>query len=794
MSYSEKDVSWFPSDLAKIRARPAMYIGPVDGDGVFTIAREPCDNGVDEARAGRNSLIHIWVDTAKADFWIADLGVGIPVKKHPKAKISTLTHIVTNLQSSAKMEGDAYTSAIGCFVGATKIKCLDGTSPTIETLFKRWSKNKQKFWVYAFKLDGDLPFEARECYGVHKTKMVSEIAVVTLDNGKKIRCTVDHPFLSFDGNWIEAQNLRPGQSLRSLHTTKDSDGYETHSGRHRFTTAESHKVESVRIQKLREPVQVYGMSVKSEHNYLLDAGVFVKNTHGVGIKATNALSSLFEIWTYRKDAGGWHYTKFASGVEVVKAKKSKAPKTPDGKAAKKGTVIHWIPDTKIFGKAKLSPKRLDTWAEITSYMNAGLTVKRTLDGKTKTFFSKRGVIEYLEKRVAELKAGQVSPKIVNYHSKHLEIALSFTNCEGCEMEFFTNTIRNVDEGFHAEAFRKAMHKSILPYAGRNRDKFTQNDLMDGLIGVVNLKIDAPQFSSQTKDKLVDVRIKKPCFDECLTVFSDFWNKHKALAKELCLRAATLREKTASFLEDKALAKGVKQAKNELSAKLSDVDGSRPASECELFLVEGDSAGGTAKKARERDFQAVFPLKGKPLNCLEASKDKISGNKEVHAILCALGIDPGSKEPIKKLKYGRIIFLADPDVDGSHINVLLIGMFWKFLPHFFKEGKIFLVKSPEYYAKLGEDKYVFGSSVEKVKEKLGERKAEIKHIKGWGEVNPSEIAAIAMTPGIRKLYRILPPADKKEALAFQALLGKDSSYRKKLLGITQLPLKRVKEAA
>lgn len=629
--YDESSISYFRTELEKVRAKPNMYIGPTDDDGVFTIGREVLDNAIDEARAGRNDLIRFF--HTPTGMWVQDNGIGIPVKLHPQAKISTLTHVLTALQSSGKMKGDAYTSSIG--------------------------------------------------------------------------------------------------------------------------------------------------------------------THGVGIKATNALSQSFEVWTFRKDAGGWWYTKFESGVEKVKPKKAKAPKLPDGSTPKRGTIVCWIHDPKIFGKSQFPMHRVGDWAELSAYMNPGLRIEyhqSVLKTKSKPliFYSKLGIKEYLQKRMDGMKANPFTKKIVDHHSKHLELTVAFSDAEGDNMEFFTNTVRNVDKGFHADSFYKALFDSLKPYQGRL--EYTPSDLREGLVGVLNLKIDAPKFSSQTKEKNVDERAQKPCYADCKAALDAYWKSNKSFAKEFVTRAAELRKKTADFLKDKKLSRNVKNAQAGLTTKLAGVQGNRPISEREIYLVEGDSAGGTAKRARFKDFQAVFSLKGKPLNVMDAPKDKINSNNETAGILAGIGIDPGAKNPLDKVQFGRIIFLADPDVDGRHINALLGGMFWKFLPTLYKEGRIFMLRSPEYMAEKG-DKFYFGDTKEEVWKKAGNSKIETRHIKGWGEIDDEPMRIIAFDPAERRLIRLLPPADKRGGRNIEELLGKDATYRKRMLGLLDTPsAKNKKEAA
>jgi DNA gyrase/topoisomerase IV subunit B len=180
---------------------------------------------------------------------------------------------------------------------------------------------------------------------------------------------------------------------------------------------------------------------------------------------------------------------------------------------------------------------------------------------------------------------------------------------------------------------------------------------------------------------------------------------------------------------------------------------------------------------------VFKLKGKPLNVMEATKDKIGSNVEVAGIMAGIGVNPGDKNPLAKIRFGRIIFLADPDVDGKHINTLLGGMFWKFFAPLYKEGRIYMIRSPEYMAKIG-DKIFLGHTKEEVYKKAGRKNIEIQHIKGYGEIEEEEMKLIAFDKEHRQMFRLMAP-DSKGAKNFEAMLGKDPTYRKKMLGLTEL---------
>lgn len=614
-TYDASNITYFESDLHKVRAKPQMYIGAVDNTGVFTILREAMDNAVDEYQAGNNKSVEIFLGAD--ELWVVDTGRGIPVEKHPVAKKSTLTVALTSLQSSGKMDatgGGAYATSIG--------------------------------------------------------------------------------------------------------------------------------------------------------------------THGVGLKATNALSRAFDVWTCRKNE--WWHTRFEAGNEKKPVTKAKAPKLPNGKTPKTGTIIRFIPDPTIFGKHKLVPKDVINWAEMTAYMNPGLTISATMNGKTKTWLSKRGITELIEKRVTESKANLVGKMFV-HSSKQMDLAIAFTDAEGVSMNAYTNTVFNLEGGTHLVAFYDALFRSLKDYKGPKCD-FTPTDLREGMIGVLNYKIASPRFDSQTKEKLVDERVAKPCLAECEDVLKKFWDKNKSMAKALTQRAAELRKATFDFQQNKKLMRELKpssKSKMLLPGKLTGCPKCKPEKR-ELFLVEGDSAGGTAKLARNKDYQEVFYLRGKILNSMRSKDSQVFASEEVIGILKAIGFDPSHKDPMSNLRVGRIIWLSDPDDDGYHINTLGLTLLYKYLPRLFDLGKVFIVAASEYTAKVG-GKRVYGNSLEAIAKLNGGKVPNTTlHIKGWGEVNPDTLRELAFDPNTRRMYRVMPPTDGGKVFRF--IMSDDPTYRKKMLGV------------
>jgi DNA gyrase subunit B len=272
-------------------------------------------------------------------------------------------------------------------------------------------------------------------------------------------------------------------------------------------------------------------------------------------------------------------------------------------------------------------------------------------------------------------------------------------------------------------------------------------------------------------------VKGACYEEAVGVFTGFWKENAKLAKDLIARATLLREKTSDFLKDKKLLKNVGAAKKAMSSKLAPVVGRCPPEDRELFIVEGDSAGGGCKRARDKSCQAVYPMKGKPLNVMEAKQDKINGNAEVTGLLAAIGADEKGKKGVPVILYGKIIIMADPDVDGKHITCLCFATLWKYRPDLFVNGHIYVVKSPLYIAKKG-GKVFFGDQKEEIYEKAGTKNIDCTYIKGWGEVNEEDLS-VALDKKVRTLYKVGAQEAKG---AFEALLGKKPDARKKLLGV------------
>lgn len=508
-------------------------------------------------------------------------------------------------------------------------------------------------------------------------------------------------------------------------------------------------------------------------------------THGVGLKATNALSKHFEVHTFRDKV--WWHTQYADGVEKKPVKKATAPKLPFGVKVKKGTAIHWIPDLKYFDKgSKIPIDYFEQWCELAAYLNAGLEVTLIVDGKKKQWKFKDGVKDFLGAQCKKLKATVTGkPFVLTEKGFPAEIALAFTDAEGDNIEAYTNSIHNKNGGLHVDILKQSLYNAIVKYAN-SKQSFRKDDVLEGAVGIINAKLDAPRFSSQDKAQLVDGRVNDMLPTPLQKKLDEFFAQNKTLAKTLCEKAAAVRGAKAEFTASKkaiaALNSGKKKGNN-MPAKF--VSANCAPHKRETFLVEGDSAGGTAKKARDKTHQEILPLRGKILNVMKQKDINAAFNSdEVLFILRALGFDPTKKNPLDHLRTGKMIMLTDADVDGRHIETLVIALLVKYVPGVFERGLIYTVDSPEYtYYDAKTKTYYMAKSRKELWAKMpkGADRNKVNHLKGWGEAAPEMLREAAFDATTRKLKRITLK-DAKSLSRFTLLMADDVTARKRLLGI------------
>lgn len=554
------------------------------------------------------------------------------------------------------------------------------------------------------------------------------------------------------------------------------------------------------INKIPTMQAIFG-ELHTSGKYRSDAYKNSIGTHGIGSKGTNATSEFFDVFTLFK--GSWYSVGFKKGKITSQVQKLKsAPQGPDGKPLKGGTCIHCKPDPTIYSVKAFPPSMASEWAEITAYLNPGLGIILSSAKGRKVYLSKKGPIEYVDARIKKLEAERVLKEVFEFKSDVGEIVLAFTNAENHDVRGFTNGLSNKEGGTHVSSAIDGLYDALcqsLVKAGKEKlvyakakkgDKgkktvFKVSDLKEGVVGLVNAKLHKAEFSSQDKSKLTDARMGKPFADLVVTAGIDFFKKNPKAAVALAERAGKLAALKTNFaMSKKTLGELNKLKKKGMSTSyLAPSKGTKPA-EREIFIVEGESAGTPAKDARYK-HQGVLPIRGKIKNVIAAKGDKGMDSEDILNILAAIGYDPKSADPYSKLATGKLIFLADPDPDGHHINCLLLGLTYKYLPEAFERGMVYVAKTPEYYA-IYKGKFYSGDGALALRKKLNADKVptsvETIHIKGWGEIDPPVMRILAMNAATRTLIQINPLTDADSE--FYNLMSESPESRRKLAGFTE----------
>ena len=373
-----------------------------------------------------------------------------------------------------------------------------------------------------------------------------------------------------------------------------------------------------------------------------------RGTHGLGIKCNNALSLEFEVWTSHKaNAQKWEYVRYECGVEKRYKLGVKPPASAaTGKIPMNGTVVRWKPDLKLLGATKVSVASIAYWLQLAAYFTPGLTFTAVLpDGKKRSFHSENGPIDYLADQIAKLKVETLHPKVFVYRDALVDCVFQMTSADGCEVQAFTNGLNNPDKGNHFNSLFVALMASLTPYIKRGQE-FGQQELRDGLVGLVNVKISSPKFSSQTKEKLVDERAGKPLQELLTTALKEFMAKNKTLATLLCERASELRKMKSKFTASKQVLNKLKHAqKIGMPAKASVSANCKPENR-ELFLLEGESAAGLCFRKGTK----VLMSDGSTVNIEDLTVESTTlafNGKDVVASRISAAFTP-SREPVYEL--------------------------------------------------------------------------------------------------------------------------------------------------
>ncbi|WP_017725790.1 DNA topoisomerase (ATP-hydrolyzing) subunit B [Halalkalibacterium ligniniphilum] len=498
--------------------------------------------------------------------------------------------------------------------------------------------------------------------------------------------------------------------------------------------------------------------------------------HGVGASVVNALSTMLEVEVHRD--GQIYYQQYQRGVPA-------ADLSVIGTTDITGTKIHFKPDEEIFKETTVFDYEiLATRLRELAFLNKGLRILITdkrEDGKSAEFFYEGGIASFVEHLNRTRETLHETPIHIEGEKQEItvEIAVQYNDGYTSNIYSFANNINTHEGGTHESGFKTGLTRVINDYARKhnilkeNDPNLTGEDVREGLTAIISVKIPDPQFEGQTKTKLGNSEARTITDSLFSEHFSRFLNEHPQVARKIIdkgLMASRAREaaKKARELTRRKSALEV----SSLPGKLADCS-SRDASISEIYIVEGDSAGGSAKQGRDRHFQAILPLRGKIINVEKARLDKILANNEIRAIITALGTGIGDDFDIEKARYHKIIIMTDADVDGAHIRTLILTFFYRYMRPLLDHGYVYIAQPPLYKVQQGREiHYAYGDSeLEAILRELPEKpKPGIQRYKGLGEMNPSQLWETTMDPENRTVLQVTLEDAMKADEIFEILMG------------------------
>jgi DNA gyrase subunit B len=515
--------------------------------------------------------------------------------------------------------------------------------------------------------------------------------------------------------------------------------------------------------------------------------------HGVGVSVVNALSEWCRVEVRASDVPGVWVQEFRRGIPTGPAQKVAEL---DGQYS--GTTTTFLADASIFDTLEYSYEILAQRFRETAYLTKGLaiTFADERNDREHSFYFEGGIVSFVRHLNKTRTVLQPRPMYVEKKvgDTMVEVALQYNDGYAESVFSFANNINTVDGGTHLTGFRSALTRTLNDYgrkAGLLKDSdgnLSGEDVREGLTAIISVKLREPQFEGQTKGKLGNAEVKTHVESALGEALSQYLEENPSEAKriiEKCLTSARARE-AARKARDLVLRKSALEGLT-LPGKLADCT-ERDPDKCELYIVEGDSAGGSAKQARDRRFQAILPIKGKILNVERAREDKMLSNEEIRAMITALGAGIGDHFDVGKLRYGRVILMSDADVDGSHIRTLLLTFFFRHMLDVITAGHLYIAQPPLFRVQHGKEvRYAYNDAERdaiyaELREKTGKATAEFptQRYKGLGEMNPEQLWETTMNPETRTLLKVdlqdLPQADE----IFGTLMGDVVAPRKKFI--------------
>lgn len=541
------------------------------------------------------------------------------------------------------------------------------------------------------------------------------------------------------------------------------------------------------MKKEKKPAVEVIMTVLHAGGKFGDGGYKVSGgLHGVGVTCVNALSEHMEVEVRR---GGKCY-----GIEFAKGKTSKKL-YEKGDCETTGTTVHFKPDATIFTETEYSYDTLRLRIRELAFLNKGITISLTDEGaedKSETFHFAGGIIEYVE--FMDKDKDKINPKPIYLEGEKnaviVEVAMQYCDTYSENIFTYVNNINTEEGGTHLSGFRKALTRTINAYARKtnmlkeNEDALSGDDVREGLTAVLSLKVQNPQFESQTKIKLGNSEVM-PIVDNLVgDTLAEFMEENPQVAKKLVEKAiiaarARLAARKARELTRRKNAMDL----GGLPGKLADCK-SRNVEDTEIYLVEGDSAGGSAKQGRNSDFQAILPLRGKILNVEKARLDKVLSSEEIRNMITAFGCGIGDDFNLDKARYGKIIIMTDADVDGAHIRTLLLTFFYRYMQPLIKEGHVFIAQPPLYLIRKNQKQHYYAYSDEELQQILDEVGRDtnpyVQRYKGLGEMNPGQLWETTMDPAARTILQVhLEDAAEADRI-FSILMGDKVEPRRQFI--------------
>ena len=541
------------------------------------------------------------------------------------------------------------------------------------------------------------------------------------------------------------------------------------------------------MKKEKKPAVEVIMTVLHAGGKFGDGGYKVSGgLHGVGVTCVNALSEHMEVEVRR---GGKCY-----GIEFKQGKTSKKL-YEKGTADATGTTVHFKPDSSIFTETEYSYETLRLRIRELAFLNKGITISLTderPEGRSETFHFAGGIIEFVN--FVDQNKDKINAKPIYLEGEKnsiiVEVAMQYCDTYNENVFTYVNNINTEEGGTHLSGFRKALTRTINNYARANKllkdneDALSGDDVREGLTAVLSLKVPNPQFESQTKIKLGNSEVM-PIVDSLVgDTLAEFMEENPTVAKKIVEKGIVAARARLAARKARELTRR-KNAMDlgGLPGKLADCK-SRNVEDTEIYLVEGDSAGGSAKQGRNSDFQAILSLRGKILNVEKARLDKILSSKEIRNMITAFGCGIGDDFNLDKARYGKIIIMTDADVDGAHIRTLLLTFFYRYMQPLIKEGHVYIAQPPLYLIRKSQKEHYYAYSddeLQQILDKVGrDSNPYIQRYKGLGEMNPGQLWETTMDPAARTILQVQLEDAAEADTIFSILMGDKVEPRRQFI--------------